>query len=156
MTQGSDHGDHTAVTSGSPQHERGDTAHLPATRQPAEGTVEAVRFDRTPTFTGDLLRSLDEASTAVSSLADEDGASDVTVSALTALVCTGSTAADALQAAADVARKSPGLEPHGVTLARVPGPVAGLWDYHVIMTVSARDPLTGEFCAPTHHADRPR
>ncbi|WP_432040996.1 hypothetical protein [Streptomyces chartreusis] len=157
MTHGSDtYGGLTAVSSGSPQHERGDTAHLPATRQPAADAVESVRFDRAPAFAGDLVRSLDEASSAVSALADQGGASDVTVSALTALVCAGTTVADALQAAADVARKSPGLEPHGLALARVPGPVEGVWEYQITMTVSARDPLTGEFCAPTHHADRPR
>jgi hypothetical protein len=61
-----------------------------------------------------------------------------------------------LQAAADVARKSPGLEPHGLSMARVPGPVEGMWEYQLTMTVSARDPKTGEFGAPIHHADRPR
>lgn len=107
-------------------------------------------------FAGDLVRSLGQASQAVGALDQLDSSSDVTVSALTALVCTGSTAADALQAAADVARKSPGLEPHGLSMARVPGPVEGMWEYQLTMTVSARDPKTGEFGAPIHHADRPR
>lgn len=137
----------------SSQHERG--APLPATR-PDEGAVESVRIGRPPVFAQDLVRSLDGAAGAVSALADHGQASDVSVSALAALVCTGATPADALQAAADAARQAPGLEPHGLSLARVPGPVEGIWEWTITMTVSARDPQTGERGAPTHHADRPR
>ncbi|MER8039394.1 hypothetical protein [Streptomyces hydrogenans] len=135
---------------------RDPAAHLPAARRPVEGGVELLRTDRTPPFALDLVRSLDEASQAVTSLDPLGPASDVTVSALTALVCTGSTPADALEAAAEVARKSPGLEPHGLTLARVPGPVAGSWEYQITMTVSSRDPQTGEDVAPVHHGERLR
>ncbi|MYT25957.1 hypothetical protein GTW69_37775 [Streptomyces sp. SID7760] len=131
----------------------GGPGHLPATRRPAEDVV-GFREGRTPPFALDLVRSLDEATQGVTALDRLGPSSDVTVSALTALVCTGTTAADALQAAADVARRTPGLEPHGLTLARVPGPVDGLWEYHITMTVTSRDPETGEFSAPVHHADR--
>ncbi|MER7817414.1 hypothetical protein [Streptomyces sp. NPDC096153] len=135
--------------------ERGGQAEsLPAARPSAEAAVEPVHL-RGPAFAHDLVRTLDEARTAVGSLVSR-GSSDVTVSALTALVCAGSTPADALQAAVDLARQSPSLEPHGLALARVPGPVEGLWEWHITMTVSSRDPQTGEFSAPTHHADRPR
>ncbi|MFE4448592.1 hypothetical protein [Streptomyces sp. NPDC056820] len=98
---------------GTPHPEHGHAAHLPAARPSAEAAVEAVRFDRPPSFAGDLVRSLDEASAAVTALANHDGASDVSVSALTALVCTGAT-----------------------------------------VTVSSRDPETGEFGGSTHHTDR--
>ncbi|MFE2829171.1 hypothetical protein [Streptomyces sp. NPDC059271] len=143
-------------TNGTPHPDPGPGAHLPATRRPVEDGVELLRPDRTPPFAHDLVRSLDEASQAVGALDRLDPSSDVTVSALTALVCTGTTAADALQAAADVTRKSPGLEPHSLSLARVPGPVVGLWEYQLTMTVSSRDPQTGEDVAPVHHGERLR
>ncbi|MEU3902037.1 hypothetical protein [Streptomyces sp. NPDC045251] len=141
---------------GTPPPERGPSGHLPATRPAGESAVETVRTGRPPLFAQDLVRSLDVATGAVGALADRGQSSDVSVSALTALVCNGDTAADALQAAADVARQSPNLEPHGLSLARVPGPVVGMWEYVITMTVSARDPQTGEYGGATHHADRPR
>ncbi|GHH56190.1 hypothetical protein [Streptomyces candidus] len=141
-------------TNGTPP-DRGPAAHLPTTRRLVEDGVELLHPDRTPHFAHDLVRSLDEASQAVGALRI-DPSSDVTVSALTALVCTGTTWADALQAAADVARTSPGLEPHALSLARVPGPVVGLWEYQLTMTVSSRDPQTGDDVAPVHHGERMR
>ncbi|MEU0389230.1 hypothetical protein [Streptomyces chartreusis] len=102
------------------------------------------------------MRTLDVASDAVSALPDHDQSSDVSVTALTALDCTGSTPADALAAAAAVLRQASHLEPHGLALAKVPGAVEGMWEWHLTLTVSARDPQTGEYGAPTHHADRPR
>ncbi|MEU2717784.1 hypothetical protein [Streptomyces sp. NPDC007205] len=137
-------------------HERGPSGHLPATRPAGESAVETVRIGRPPLFAHDLVRSLDVATDAVGALADHGQSSDVSVSALTALVCNGSTPADALQAAADVARQSTALEPHGLSLARVPGPVDGMWEYVITMTVSVRDPQTGEYGGAAHHADRPR
>ncbi|KOG85971.1 hypothetical protein ADK38_33675 [Streptomyces varsoviensis] len=109
-----------------------------------------------PAFAHDLVRSLDEASAAVSSLPALGPSADVSVSALTALVCTGSTPADALQAAAELARQAPTLEPHALALAKMPGPVEGMWEWHITMTVSSRDPVTGEYGGSTHHADRRR
>ncbi|MFI9005516.1 hypothetical protein [Streptomyces sp. NPDC053541] len=140
----------------SAQEGRDPAAHLPAARRPAEAGVELLRAGQTPPFALDLVRSLDAASQAVTSLDPLGPSSDVTVSALTALVCTGSTPADALEAAAEVARRSPDLEPHGLTLARVPGPVVGSWEYQITMTVSSRDPQTGEDVAPVHHGERLR
>ncbi|MFJ9901223.1 hypothetical protein ACIQPR_48790 [Streptomyces sp. NPDC091280] len=137
-----------------PQHERGPSAHLPVVH-PGDD-VAGVRIGRPPVFARDVVRSLDQATEAVGALADRGQPSDVSVSMFTALVCTGSTPADALQAAADVARQSPALEPHGLALARVPGPVDGMWEWTITMTVSARDPQTGEYGGATHHADRPR
>lgn len=143
-------------TNGTPRPDHDLGAHLPAAHRPAEDGVELLHPDRTLPFAYDLVRSLDEASQAVGALDRLGPSSDVTVSALTALVCTGATPADALRAAADVAAKSPGLEPHSLSLARVPGPVAGLWEYQLTMTVSSRDPQTGEHTAPVHHGERLR
>jgi len=124
---------------------------LPVDRCPPETAVETVELNRTPRAFGvDLVRSLGEATTAVTSLSAHNPSSDVSVTALAALMCVGATPADALQAAADATREAPHLEPHGLALARVPGPVEGLWEWHITLTVSARDPETGEYGAPTH------
>lgn len=120
----------------------------------SEAAVEPVRIDGPP-FAHDLVRSIDAARTAVRSVTDL-GAADITVSALTVLDCVGATPADALQAAAEAARRAPLLEPHSLALARVPGFVEGIWEWRITMTVSARNPMTGEYGGATHHADRRR
>ncbi|MEU9279496.1 hypothetical protein [Streptomyces sp. NPDC048341] len=142
------------LPNGTPHPEGGGSVHLPVVRGSTESAVEASRIGRPPLFAADLVRSLDVARDVVSELGDEE--SDVSVSALTALVCTGATPADALQAAADAVRRAPALEPHGLSLARTPGPVEGLWEYTLTMTVSTRDPLSGEYGGHTHQGDRPR
>lgn len=140
-------------TNETPSPDRG-PEHLPAPRPAPE--ADLVRVEG-PAFAHDLVRSLDEASTAVRALAEIGPAADVTLSAFTAFVCAGSTPADALQAAADLARQAPNLEPHALALAKMPGPVEGLWEWHITMTVSSRDPVTGEYGGgSTHHADRRR
>ncbi|MDX3165998.1 hypothetical protein PV516_19610 [Streptomyces scabiei] len=96
-----------------------------------------------PLFVPDLVRTLDAARNVVSGLGDDES-SDVSVSALAALVCTGESPADALQAAADAVRRSPTLEPHGLSLTRTPGLVAGTWEWILTMTISTREPLPGE------------
>ncbi|MER7316258.1 hypothetical protein [Streptomyces halstedii] len=141
------HSEHT-----SPPPDQG-PEHLPTLRPALR--AEAVRVEG-PAFAHDLVRSLDEARTAVGALPALGPSADVSVSALTALVCTGSTPADALQAAAEVARQAPNLEPHSLALAKMPGPVEGMWEWHLTMTVSSRDPATGEYGGSTHHTDRRR
>lgn len=143
------------VPNSTPHPEGGGSVHLPVVRGSTESVVETARIGRPPLFAADLVRTLDVARDVVGELGDEE-ASDVSVSALTALVCTGTTPADALQAAADAARRAPTLEPHGLSLARTPGPVEGMWEWTLTMTVSARDPLTGEYGGHTHHGDQPR
>ncbi|MCX5426091.1 hypothetical protein [Streptomyces sp. NBC_00078] len=143
------------TTHQSPPSEPPAGGHLPAARRPFEGAVEAVRVDTAPLFAHDLVRSLDEASEVVAGL-DLSGASDVSVSALTALVCTGATPSAALDAAAETLRRAPTLEPHSLALARVPGAREGVWEWNITMTVSSRDPMTGEYGGLAHHADRPR
>jgi hypothetical protein len=90
-----------------------------------------------------LVRTIQEAGTAVRVLSALNANSDVTVSAHTALVCAGNTSADALQAAADLAREALTLEIHALALAKVPGSVEGTWGWHVTLTVSSRNPETG-------------
>lgn len=127
---------------------------LPAVLGGSPGTtVEQIRT-QAPPFAGDLVRTIQEAGTAVRVLSTLNPSSDITVSAHTALVCAGNTAADALQAAADLAREAPTLEIHALALAKVPGPVEGTWEWHVTLTVSALDPQTGEHGGSTHHGRR--
>jgi hypothetical protein len=130
------------VSNGTPHPEPGVTAHLPALRGTTEAAVEPVQSGP-PLFVPDLVRTLDAARSVVSGLGDDES-SDVSVSALAALVCTGESPADALQAAADAVRKSPTLEPHGLSLTRTPGLAAGTWEWTLTVTLSTREPLPGE------------
>lgn len=115
----------------------------------------AVEQARTaPPFAGDLVRTIQQASSALGVISTLNPSSDITVSAYTALVCAGDTAAAALQAAADLAREAPTLEIQALNWAKVPGPVEGTWEWHVTLTVSARDPQTGEYGGSTHHGRR--
>ncbi|MFI5868420.1 hypothetical protein [Streptomyces sp. NPDC051546] len=105
----------------------------------------------------DLVRTLHAATTAVGTLAlggTADAASDVEVSAFAAIVCTGDTPADALEAAAAVARRAPGLEIHSLAWARTDGPREDTSEYKVTLTVTAPDPGTGEHNGTTHHTNR--
>lgn len=132
--------------------------NLPAARTAPETAVEPVRPQAPPSVVHDLVRTIAEASTAVKYLdaLGSSSSSDVTVSAFTVLECAGSSPADALQAATDVARGAPALEIHSLAWARVPGPVEGAWEWRITMTVSSRDPQTGECAGSAHIADRRR
>ncbi|MFK0160717.1 hypothetical protein ACIQVK_52880 [Streptomyces sp. NPDC090493] len=127
---------------------------LPAVLGSSPGAAVEQARTQAPPFAGDLVRTIQEAGTAVRVLSTLNPSSDITVSAHTALVCAGNTTADALQAAADLAREAPTLEIHALALAKVPGPVEGTWEWHVTLTVSALDPQTGEYGGSTHHGRR--
>ncbi|WP_033286941.1 hypothetical protein [Streptomyces sp. NRRL F-525] len=129
--------------------------HLPAVPGGQRGAAVEKARQSAPPFAGDLVRTIQAAGSAVQVVSALNPSSDITVSAHTALVCAGDTAADALQAAADLAREAPMLEIQALNLARVPGSVEGLWEWHVILTVNSRDPQTGEYSGSTHHG-RPR
>ncbi|WP_157880340.1 hypothetical protein [Streptomyces katrae] len=104
-----------------------------------------------PSFGQDLVRTLHQATSVVGGLSFHDvETSDIEVSAFGAIVCTGDTPADALQAAAAVARQAPGLEIHALAWARTDGPREGTFEYKVTMTVTAPDPATGEHSGATH------
>ncbi|MGX9891185.1 hypothetical protein [Streptomyces sp. NPDC002276] len=131
-----------------PSHGHGNLPALPGGQSGA--AVEKTR-QPTPPFAGDLVRTIQAAGSAVQVVSALNPASDITVSAHTVLVCAGDTAADALQAAADLAKEAPTLEIQAVNLAKVPGSVDGMWEWHVILTVSSRDPQTAEYGGSTHH-----
>lgn len=83
-----------------------------------------------------------------------DAASDVGGSAFAAIVCTGDTPADALDAAAAVARRAPALKIHSLAWACTDGPRGDTSEYKVPLTVTAPDPVTGEHNGATHHTNR--
>ncbi|WP_407841414.1 hypothetical protein ACE1OC_41325 [Streptomyces sp. DSM 116496] len=112
-----------------------DTARtLPALTVPATVAALQPQTPAGPSFGQDLVRTLHAATTAVGTLAlgeNADAASDVEVSAFAAIVCTGDTPADALEAAAAVARRAPGLEIHSLAWARTDGPCEDTAEYKV-------------------------
>jgi hypothetical protein len=129
------------------------TDRLPAAR-PA-GSVPDVR-NGLPGMAADFVQTIQAASDTMRlvSAAGGNDASDVEVVALTGWVCTGDTAADALQAAADLARESPGLEITSLQWAKVALPVSEgdhdgaavveNWEWKLTVVVVKRDPVTGE------------
>lgn len=116
------------------------------------GIIRQVR--QAPGRFEDVARSLHEADRAARFAGDPGGGSDVTVSPATVVTCVGSTQADALQAAADWACEAPQMQIHAMAFARMPGPAEEVFEYHVTLTVSSPNPLTGEFDGSTHYTDR--
>ena len=126
------------------------TDHLPAAR--AEDGVPDTRA--LPAMAADFVQTIAAASEAmryVSASGGDNNASDIEVVALTGWVCTGDAAADALQAAADLARESPQLEVVSLHWARVAlpvsedgGTVVENWEWRLTVVVTRRDPATGE------------
>ena len=90
----------------------------------------------------DLVRSISEAAAAVRFVdATGSGGADISVTALTALVCTGDTEAAAMQAAADQNREiTPRMRVISLAWATVPGPADGTWQWAVTMTVGLPRP----------------
>lgn len=109
----------------------------------------AVVLAAPPRVVADLARDLTGAAGAVRSL-PATGRGDVTISAYTAVVCSGRTAADALGQAADWCLQAPQAEVHATAWARVPGDRED--EYQVTLTVSFPDEQTGEHTGDTHHA----
>ncbi|MGJ5890256.1 hypothetical protein, partial [Streptomyces turgidiscabies] len=102
--------------------------NLPAVPGGQPGTAVEQGRTSAPPFAGDLVRTIQEASSALRVVSTLNPSSDITVSAHTALVCAGDTAAAALQAAADLAKEAPTLEIQALNWAKVPGPVEGTWE----------------------------
>jgi hypothetical protein len=76
---------------------------------------------------------------------------DVTATLQMSVVCSGTTAADTLEACAAFLRESPRAELHAIAWARVPGPVRDLTDFQATMTISYAD-RNGEYSGATDHA----
>ncbi len=122
------------------------TDHTPATRAstlPAVLTAPPV-----PGKLGDAVSDLRGAWTAVQFLAG-----DVDATLHTAVVCTGTTWAEAMAAAAEFTAGAGAVEIHATVSARIPGPVVDSWGYQVTLYVTYVD-AHGEGAAVGHHADR--
>ncbi|WP_146258946.1 hypothetical protein [Streptomyces tateyamensis] len=128
-----------------------------APAQPVGSTLPAPADQRAfaapPRIVNDLARDL--AGAAAAARAMQPGAGDVTVSAYTAVVCTGATVRDALLEAARWCHEAPAAEVHASSLARVPGHREDLWEYTVTLTVSFPDE-TGVPTGQSHHSSRLR
>ena len=113
-----------------------------------------ARLQGPPAMGQDLARAITETARAVRYLdAVSSPAADITVTAVTAPVCTGDTPADAFQAAADLAHAASHLQINACSLARVPGYADGVWQWAVTLYVAAADPRTGEYSGEVHHGD---
>ncbi|MEV6979637.1 hypothetical protein [Kitasatospora sp. NPDC093806] len=108
-----------------------------------------------PRVIDDLTRDLTHAAAAVRAVsrAGRNGG-DVAVAAYTAVVCTGLSAARALEEAASWCRQAPEAEVHSLAWARVPGHRDDVFEYRVTLAVSFPDHETGEHTGDTHHARR--
>ncbi|MFG2843940.1 hypothetical protein ACGF12_12305 [Kitasatospora sp. NPDC048296] len=127
------------------------SANLPETV--AEGTVV---LPAPPRVVDDLARDLTQAAAAVRAVSRSGRSTggDVAVAAYTAVVCTGRSAARALEEAAAWCRQAPDAEVHSLAWARVPGHREDVHEYRVTMAVSFPDDETGEHPGDTHHACR--
>ncbi|MEV7598368.1 hypothetical protein AB0O91_13415 [Kitasatospora sp. NPDC089797] len=125
------------------------SANLPETV--AEG---AVVLPAPPRVVDDLARDLTQAAAAVRAVSRTGRTSggDVAVAAYTAVVCTGRSAAGALEEAAAWCRQAPAAEVHSLAWARVPGHRDDVFEYRVTMAVSFPDHETGEHLGDTHHS----
>ncbi|GAB7186871.1 hypothetical protein ATKI12_6702 [Kitasatospora sp. Ki12] len=126
------------------------SANLPETV--VEG---AVVLPAPPRVVEDLARDLTQAAAAVRAVSRTcRTGGDVAVAAYTAVVCTGPSAARALEEAAAWCRQAPEAEVHSLAWARVPGHREDVHEYRVTMAVSFPDGETGEYVGDTHHARR--
>ncbi|MFF7988898.1 hypothetical protein ACFZDG_03770 [Kitasatospora xanthocidica] len=126
------------------------SANLPETV--VEG---AVVLPAPPRVVEDLARDLTQAAAAVRAVSRTcRTGGDVAVAAYTAVVCTGPSAARALEEASAWCRQAPEAEVHSLAWARVPGHREDVHEYRVTMAVSFPDGETGEHLGDTHHARR--
>ncbi len=100
-----------------------------------------------PAKFGDALIDLGRAWKSVATLA---GDVDATLQA--AVVCTGTSWAEATAAVAEFTSGAGAVEIHALASARVPGPVVDTWAYQVTVYVGYPD-RRGEYAAGTHHAE---
>jgi hypothetical protein len=101
-----------------------------------------------PAKFGDAVSDLRGAWTAVQRL---QGDADATLQA--AVVCTGTSWAEATAAVAEFTAAAGTVEIHAMASARVPGPVTETWGYQVTLYVTYTD-ARGEGAAVGHHAER--
>ena len=121
------------------------TDRTPAIR--AGSLPAALAAPQVPGKLGDAVGDLRGAWTTVQCL---EGDVDATLH--TAVVCTGTTWAEATAAVAEFTAGAGAVEIHAMASARVPGPVTGTWGYQVTLYVTYLD-ARGEGAAVGHHAD---
>lgn len=118
-----------------------------------------VRVQGPESMGQDLVRAISAAAVAVQYVeaAGSSPAADFSIVARATTVCLGDTEADALQAAADLARElaQRRIRITDLTWARIPGPVEEEWQWSLTLTLASRDPGTGEYPGELHHSDRP-
>lgn len=120
------------------------TDRRPATRT---GTLSAALTDpQVPGKLGNAVSDLRGAWTAVQRLHG-----DVDATLQTAVVCTGTSWAEATAAVAEFTAGAGPVEIHAMASARVPGPVADTWAYQVTLYVTYVD-ARDEGAAVGHHA----
>ncbi|MER7755570.1 hypothetical protein [Kitasatospora sp. NPDC097643] len=126
------------------------SANLPETVTGAPAVLPAP-----PRVVDDLARDLTQAAAAVRAVSrGRRTGGDVTVAAYTAVVCTGRSAAHALEEAAAWCRQAPEAEVHSLAWARVPGHREDVFEYRVTLAVGFPDEETGEYPGDTHHGWR--
>ncbi|MFI9331402.1 hypothetical protein ACIGZJ_28185 [Kitasatospora sp. NPDC052868] len=126
------------------------SANLPETIAEASVVLPAP-----PRVVDDLARDLTQAAAAVRAVSRVGrSGGDVAVAAYTAVVCTGRSAARALEEAAAWCRQAAEAEVHSLAWARVPGHREDVFEYRVTLAVSFPDHETGEHTGDTHHAPR--
>ena len=123
------------------------TDHSPATRA---GALPDTVDPPVPGKLGDAVGDLRQAWTTVRRL---DSDADATLH--TAVVCTGTSWAEATAAAAEFSASAGAVDIHAMASARVPGPVDESWSYQVTLYVTYAD-ARGEGAAVGHHPERPR
>lgn len=121
------------------------TDRTPAIR--AGSLPAALAAPQVPGKLGDAVGDLRHAWTAVQCLTG-----DVDATLQTAVVCTGTSWAEATAAVAEFTAGARTVEIHAMASARVPGPVTGTWGYQVTLYVTHLD-ARGEGAAVGHHAD---
>jgi len=142
--------------------------HIAAARQGGRARVlpartasvhKPVRVLGSASMGQDLVRAISGAAAAVDYVdaAGSSPAVDFSIVARATTVCVGDTEADAIQAAADVARElaQRRIRITDLTWARIPGPVEEEWQWSLTLTLATRDPGTGEYPGEVHHGDRP-
>jgi hypothetical protein len=120
------------------------TEHTVAVRA---GTLPDTIGAQVPGKFGDAVGDLRHAWTAVQRLAG-----DVDATLQTAVVCTGTSWAEATAAVAEFTAAAGTVEIHAMASARAPGPVTETWAYQVTLYVTYLD-ARGEGAAVGHHAD---
>lgn len=123
------------------------TDRAPTTRTGALST--ALATSQIPGKIGAAVSDLRGAWTAVQRL---EGDVDATLQS--AVVCTGTSWAEATAAAAEFVASAGTVDIHAMASARVPGPVVDEWAFQVTLYVTYAD-AHGEGAAIGHHAERP-